>query len=267
MLTGVSAGMLSVAFEIILLPCFEFVFNVLTDYRLSEITDHKYKLLRELMEIAPGTFNHCLIVSNLAETCATAIGESSQVARAAAYYHDIGKISNPDYFTENQQGSNPHINLSPELSAQMIMRHTADGAKKLRRRRLPQILVDVAQEHQGTMPIRYFYSQACKLTDGELDIRAFSYPGPKPQSKIAAIIMIADGCEAKVRTLKDRSHENVDRAVKEIIEERMDMDQFSDCDLTLKDLSIIRSSLVNALAGVYHDRVAYPKIKIGKKKY
>jgi putative nucleotidyltransferase with HDIG domain len=249
----------------VILPVFETLFNVVTDYRLSEITDHKFKVMRKLIEVAPGTFNHCLIVSNLAETCATAIGESSQIARAAAYYHDIGKIRNPDYFTENQQGTNPHNELTPELSAKIIMRHTADGAEILRRYRLPQILVDVAQEHQGTMPIRFFYVKASKMTDGELDIKNFSYPGPKPQSKIAAIIMIADSCEAKVRTLKDRSHENVDRAIKEIIEERMDMEQFSDCDLTLKDISIIRSSLVNALAGVYHDRVAYPKLKIGKK--
>ncbi len=265
-LTGISAGILSVAFEMVLLPVFEFVFNALTDYRLSEITDHKYRVMRMLIEKAPGTFNHCLIVSNLAESCASAIGESSQVARAAAYYHDIGKISNPGFFTENQTGYNPHDELTPELSAQVIMRHTTDGAKILKKYRLPQILIDVAQEHQGTMPIRYFYVKASKMTDGELDIKNFSYPGPKPQSKIAAIIMIADGCEAKVRTLKDRSHENVDKAIKEIIEERMDMEQFSDCDITLKELTIIRATLVNALAGVYHDRVAYPKLKIGKRK-
>lgn len=265
-LTGVSAGVLSVSFEMVLLPLFEICFNVLTDYRLSEITDHKFKVMRKLIEVAPGTFNHCLIVSNLAETCATAIGESSQIARAAAYYHDMGKTESPEFFTENQQGFNPHDDLTPELSAQIIMRHTTLGADRLKRYRMPQILVDVAREHQGTMPIRYFYVKASKMTDGELDIKNFSYPGPKPQSKIAAIIMIADACEAKVRTLKDRSHENVDRAIKEIIEERMDMEQFSDCDITIKDLTIIRSSLVNALAGVYHDRVAYPKLKIGKKR-
>ncbi len=264
-LTGVSAGILSVAFEMVLLPVFELAFNVLTDYRLSELTDHKAKLLKQLLEIAPGTFNHCLIVSNLAESCATAIGESSQIARAAAYYHDIGKISHPSHFTENQQGSNPHDELPPELSAEMIMRHTSIGADMLRKRRMPQILVDVAQQHQGTMPIRYFYVKASKMTDGELDIKNFSYPGPRPQSKIAAIIMIADACEAKVRTLKDRSHKNVDAAIKEIIEERMDMEQFYECDITLKELDIIRSTLVNSLAGVYHDRVAYPKLKISKK--
>jgi len=263
--TGISAGILSVAFEMVLLPLFELIFNALTDYRLSELTDHKYKAMRKLIGLAPGTFNHCLIVSNLAETCATAIGESSQIARAAAYYHDIGKTANPQFFTENQQGFNPHDELSPELSAKIIMRHTTEGAKILKGYRMPQILIDVAKEHQGTMPIKYFYHKASKMTDGELDIEEFSYPGPKPRSKIAAIIMIADACEAKVRTMKDRSHENVDKAIKEIIEERMDAEQFTDCDITLNDLTIIRSTLVNSLAGVYHDRVAYPKFKIGKR--
>lgn len=264
LLTGVSAGVLSVAFEMLLLPVFERVFNTLTAYRLSEITDHKSRLMRKLIEYAPGTFNHCLIVSNLAESCAGAIGEDSQLARAAAYFHDIGKISDPRFFSENQMGSNPHDNLTPELSASIIMKHTQEGAEILRKRHMPQLLIDVATQHHGTLPIRYFYVKAAKMTDGELDIKNFSYPGPKPQTKIAAIIMIADGCEAKVRTLKDRSHENVDKAIKEIIEERMDMEQFTDCDITLKDLDIIRSTLVNALAGVYHDRVAYPKLKLGK---
>lgn len=263
-LTGISAGMLSVGFEMLLLPVFERAFNVVTDYRLAELTDHKYKPLARLIKHAPGTFNHSLIVSNLAESCASAIGESSQLARAAAYYHDIGKMYNPAYFTENQQGASPHDELTPELSAKIIMRHTAQGEEFLRKKHYPKILADVARQHQGTMPIRYFYMKACKMTDGEVDIKNFSYPGPKPQTKIAAIIMIADGCEAKVRTLKDRTHANVDKAIKEIIEERMDFDQFSDCDITIKDLDVIRSTLVNALAGVYHDRVAYPKLKLGK---
>lgn len=265
LLTGVSAGILSVSFEMVLLPIFELLFNALTDYRLSELTDHKNKLLKKLIELAPGTFNHSLIVANLAEACASAIGESSQVARCAAYYHDIGKIANPAFFTENQQGSSPHDELPPELSAQIIIRHTSDGKKILKRNRLPAIIADIAVEHHGTLPVRFFYVKASKLTDGDLDIKDFSYPGPKPQSKIAAIIMVADGCEAKVRTLKDRSHANVDRAIKEIIEERMDMEQFTDCDITLKDLDIIRNTLVNSLAGVYHDRVVYPKLKLGQK--
>ncbi len=266
-LTGVSAGMFSVAFETVLVPIFERMFNRLTPYRISEITDHKFRLMRKLIQKAPGTFNHSIIVANLSESCASAIGEDSQMARAAAYYHDYGKIENPGCYAENQTGTNMHDDLTPEVSAGIIMRHTVDGAALLKKAHMPQFLIDVAIQHHGTLPIRYFYVKASKMTDGEVDIKNFSYPGPKPKTKIAAIIMIADGCEAKVRTLKDRTHENVDKAVKEIIEERMDLEQFTDCDITLKDLDIIRATLVNALVGVYHDRVTYPKLKIGKRKY
>ena len=265
-LAGISAGMFSVAFETLLVPLYERIFGRLTPYRVSELTDHKSRLMKKLIAEAPGTFNHSIVVANLAEACAGAIGEDSQMARAAAYYHDVGKIFEPSFYAENQSGVNPHDDLTPELSVAIIMRHTVDGAAILKRYHMPQILIDVALQHHGTLPIRYFYVKACKMTDGELDIKNFSYPGPKPKSKIAAIVMIADGCEAKVRTVKDRTHENVDKAVKEIIEERMDLEQFTDCDITLKDLDIIRASLVNALVGVYHDRVAYPKLKIGKNK-
>ena len=264
-LDGLWSGMLSVVLMMAFLPFFEKVFNVLTVYRLTEITDHKSVLIKALIENAPGTFNHSLVVSTLAESCATAIGENALLARACAYYHDIGKIKQPDFFTENQKGYNPHNELTPELSTDIIRSHTKDGYDLIRKYHLPQILADVARQHHGTMPIRYFYAKAMKYTEGELDIENFSYPGPKPQTKIAAIIMIADGCEAKVRTLPDRSHEKVDEAVREIIEERMDLGQFDECDLTMSDIDIIRKTITNSLAGVYHDRVEYPKLRIGKR--
>ena len=264
-LDGLWSGMLSVVLMMAFLPFFEKVFNVLTVYRLPEITDHKSVLIKALIENAPGTFNHSLVVSTLAESCATAIGENALLARACAYYHDIGKIKQPDFFTENQKGYNPHNELTPELSTDIIRSHTKDGYDLIRKYHLPQILADVARQHHGTMPIRYFYAKAMKYTEGELDIENFSYPGPKPQTKIAAIIMIADGCEAKVRTLPDRSHEKVDEAVREIIEERMDLGQFDECDLTMSDIDIIRKTITNSLAGVYHDRVEYPKLRIGKR--
>ncbi len=264
-LDGLWSGMLSVVLMMAFLPFFEHVFNVLTDYRLMEITDHKSVLIKTLIENAPGTFNHSLVVSTLAESCATAIGENPLLARACAYYHDIGKLKQPEFFTENQKGYNPHNELTPELSTDIIRSHTKDGYDLIRKYHLPQILADVARQHHGTMPIRYFYAKAMKYTEGELDIDNFSYPGPKPQTKIAAIIMIADGSEAKVRTLPDRSHEKVDAAVREIIEERMDLGQFDECDITMSDLDIIRKTITNSLAGVYHDRVEYPKLRIGRK--
>ena len=265
LLYGFTSGMTSVVGMMAFLPVFERVFNVLTDYRLAEITDHKSKLIKMLITQAPGTFNHSLVVSTLAESCANAIGENALLARACAYYHDIGKLKNPEFFTENQQGYNPHNELSPELSTDIIRSHAKDGYDLIRKYHLPQILADVALQHHGTLPIRYFYAKAQKFTEGDLDIANFSYPGPKPQTKLAAIIMLADGCEAKVRTLPDRSHAKVDAAVREIIEERMDFDQFSECELTMKDIDIIRRTITNSLAGVYHDRREYPKLRIGKR--
>ena len=177
------------------------------------------------------------------------------------------KIENPEYFTENQSGYNPHGEITPELSVDIIRSHATFGAKLIREYRLPQILSEVALQHHGTLHIRYFYMQASKFSEDALDLKDFSYKGPRPRTKIAAIIMLADACEAKARSLTDRSHESVDLAVKEIIEERMDFDQFYECDITMKDLDIIRKTLTNSLAGVHHDRVEYPKLKIGGNKY
>ncbi len=262
---GITSGMLSVVLMMAILPFFEQMFNVVTDYRLSEITDHSSKLIEKLMEEAPGTFNHSLTVSTLAESCAIAIGENPLLARAAAYYHDIGKLKQPDYFTENQSGYNPHNELAPELSTDIIKAHARDGYDLIRKYHLPQILADVAREHHGTLPIKYFYAKALKFTEGELNIADFSYNGPTPTTKIAAIIMICDGSEAAVRALNDRSQDKVDSVVKNIIEERMDLGQFIDCPITMKDLDIIRKTIAQSLGGVYHDRIKYPKVKLGRK--
>lgn len=265
LIDGLASGLLSVFLMTLWLPLFEEVFSALTNYRLSELTDHKAPLIKALIENAPGTFNHSVALSTLAESCATAIGENPLLARACAYYHDVGKLKNPEFFTENQTGRNLHDELTPELSTEIIRSHAKDGYELILKYHLPKILADVALQHHGTLPIRYFYVKATKFTDGELDIAKFSYSGPKPQTKMAAIIMIADGCEAKVRTLKDRTADNVEVAVREIIEERMDFGQFDECDLTMKDIDLIRRTITRALAGIYHGRVEYPKLKIGKK--
>ena len=261
---GLTSGLLSVVLFMAVLPIYEYMFNVVTDYRLREVTDHRSPLIKRMIEEAPGTFNHSLIVSNLAESCAIAIGENSALARACAYYHDMGKLKQPEYFSENQSDYNPHNELSPELSTDIIRSHARDGYQIIKKYHLPAVLADVAREHHGTMPIRYFYAKAAKFTEGELDIGDFSYAGPKPQSKIAAIIMLCDASEAVVRTLPERNTEQVEKAVREIIEERMSYDQFSECDLTMRDIEIIRQTLVSSLAGVYHERVEYPKLKVKK---
>ena len=264
-LYALCSGPVATILMMVLISFLEAIFGRLTNFRLTELTDHKSKLIKLLIERAPGTFNHTVIVSTLAESCANAINENPLLARACAYYHDIGKVKKPEYFAENQSGKNLHDELSPELSTDIIRSHSKDGGDLIRRRRLPQVLADACEQHHGTMPIRYFYAKALKFTDGELSMDKFSYYGPKPKTKINAIIMICDACEAKVRTVSNRTHENVDKAVKEIIEERMDMDQFTDCDITLKELDIIRNTITNNLAGVYHERVKYPKLKAGNK--
>ena len=265
--SGFTSGMVSVVGMMAIIPVFESLFNRVTVYKLYELTDHKAPLLQKLNEKAPGTFNHCLIVSTLAESCASAIGEDPLLARACAYYHDIGKIEHPEYFTENQSGYNPHNEITPELSVDIIRAHATDGARIIREHKLPTILSDIAEQHHGTLHIRYFYMQASKFSEETLPLKDFAYKGPRPQSKIAAIIMLADACEAKARSLPDRSHEKVDEAVREIIEERMDFDQFFECNITMRDLDIIRKTLTNALSGVHHERVEYPKLKVGGNKY
>ena len=154
-----------------------------------------------------------------------------------------------------------HDELTPELSADIIRSHAKDGYTLIRAQRLPEFLADIAVEHHGTMPIRYFYAKALKMTDGELNIEDFSYMGPKPQSKLAAIIMICDASEAAVRAVNARSPEEAEKAIRAVIEERMDLEQFAECDVTMADLTKIRYALVNALTGVYHHRIKYPSIK------
>ena len=264
-LFALGSGILADSLFIVILPIIEVLFGAITDFRLSELTDHKVKLIKNLMLTAPGTFNHTILVASLSEACGNAIGENPLLARACAYYHDVGKLKNPEYFAENQVDGNPHDDLLPELSTDIIKAHARDGAELIRKRRLPTVLSDAAEQHHGTLPIKYFYAKAKKFTDGDLDIEDFCYAGPKPQTKINAIIMICDASEAKVRTISNRTHENVDKAVREIIEERIELEQFTECDITLRELDIIRHTITDTLAGVYHGRVKYPKLKVGGK--
>lgn len=263
---GIMGCFLSVALVITLMPIFEVAFNRLTIFRLRELTSPNVQLIQRLRSEAPGTFNHSLIVAQLAETCAIAIGENAELARAAAYYHDVGKLKSPDCFTENQQGYNVHDELTPELSADIIRSHARDGYEMLLSAHLPREIADIAREHHGTLPIKYFFDRANRISGGESRIEDYSYFGPAPRSKIAAIIMIADASEAAARTLKERSPENVERVIRTIIEERMDLEQFSDCDVTMRELSVIKSSLVDALSGVHHRRVKYPSIRFNRAK-
>ena len=262
-LSGAMSGPFAAAAFIVLLPIFEGVFKKITCFKLSELTDHKAKLIRKLITQAPGTFNHSIIVSNIAEACATAIGEDALLARTCAYYHDVGKLRRPEFFKENQaDGVNPHNDLTPELSANIIKAHTQDGYVFALKNRLPKEIADVCLQHHGTLPILFFYDKAKKFTDGEVSLASYCYSGPKPQTKTAAIIMVADGAEAAVRSLKTRTRETVATAVKKIVSERMQLGQFDECELTLKEINIIIHTIINSLSGVYHDRVKYPKVSL-----
>ncbi len=258
---GLLGGLLSAVLFLALLPIYEGVFNRLTPFRLRELTASDAKLLKKLKEEAPGTYNHSVQVAQLAEACAEAIGEDADYARAAAFYHDVGKLHQPEYFTENQGDYNLHDELTPELSADIIRSHTLDGYKLICANHLPEFLAETALEHHGTMPIRYFYAKALKMTDGELNIEDFSYTGPKPKTKIAVIIMLCDASEAVCRALATRTPEAVEQAVDGVIEERMELDQFSDCDITMADLTKIKATIIETLSGVYHHRVKYPSVR------
>jgi putative nucleotidyltransferase with HDIG domain len=258
---GLFGGIGSVVLFLAVLPVFETIFNCLTSFRVRELTGHDAKLLKKLQAEAGGTYNHSNTVAQLAEACAAALGEDVDYARAAALYHDVGKLRQPEYFTENQWGTNAHDELTPELSADIVRSHAQDGYDYILTHRLPQFLADVELQHHGTLPIRYFYAKALKMTDAELNIEDFSYLGPKPQTKIAAIIMIADAAEAAVRASGSRTPEAAEKAIRAVIEERMDLEQFAECDVTLADLTKIRIALVNALTGVYHHRIKYPNLK------
>lgn len=249
------------------LPIFEAIFKIVTPYHLTELTDINKGLLARLAKEAPGTFNHSLAVANLAGACAVALGEDVRLARAMAYYHDIGKLSDPTVFKENliSDEQNPHDKLTPELSVSLIKKHVSYGIELLKKKGLPDEIIAGCAEHHGTLPIKVFYYKAMKFTDGVVNIDDYSYDGPTPTTKLTAVLMIVDGSEAAVRTLPDRSRRKVDEVIKAIIEERMELEQFDNCDITFRDLQTIRTALVDNFAGIYHERIEYPKFKISKK--
>ena len=249
---------LSVALYMIFLPIMEYLFRINTVFRLGELCSLESPLLKRLAEEAPGTFNHSIAVGNLAELCADAIGESPQLAKVCAYYHDVGKLKNAEYFIENQKGYNPHDDLIPEVSVSMIISHVNASCELIKEAKLPEILADVAREHHGTTPVNYFLYKAQTYTEEDLDKIEFSYPGPKPQSKIAAIIMIVDTVEAASRAIQGLSSPDKFRAfIHKLIKEKADHGQFEECGITFKDLKTIEDTLVNILPSMYHARIQY----------
>ena len=244
-----------------ILPIIENLFKVLTPYGLAELADHNQPLLRKLMQDAPGTFNHCLTVSHLCENAAEAIGANPVLARAGAMYHDIGKLLRPMFFVENQSFygiENPHKSCTPRFSKMLITAHPKDGVELAKDAHLPQIINNFILQHHGTSLVSYFYNEALKEEGAEnVNEEQFRYPGPKPNMKETAILMLADAVESAVRAAKNPSNEQIDAIIDKIIKERLNDGQLSDSPLTLKDLKTIAETFSRMLRGMHHKRIKY----------
>ncbi len=247
-----------------LIPALETTFRLLTDVTLMEYMDPQNELLQKLAMEVPGTYQHCLVLANLTEACAQAIGANGILCRVATLYHDIGKILNPQFYTENQQGSmvNLHQLLTPLESAQLIISHVTDGEELARKYRLPQPFIDIILQHHGTTLVYYFYRKQLELKGGreeEVDPSQFRYPGPKPQTKEAAIVMICDSVEATSRSIEDTSETGISEMVDRIVSEKAEDGQFDECNLTFEELGRVKRTLVKSLLLTHHIRVKYPK--------
>ncbi len=243
------------------LPLFEGLFNVLTDIRLLELSNVNNPLLSQLAVKAPGSYNHSLVVGTLAEEAAKAIGGNSLLCKVSAFYHDIGKIRKPEYYVENMRGLNPHDRLSPSMSALIIAAHVKDGIQLAREAGLPQQIIDIIPQHHGTRLMTYFYDKAQKTSDpslGPVKEEDFRYPGPKPQTKEAAIFMLADAVEAAARTVDDPNANRLREVIQKITNTVVLDGQLQECDLTFSDLNRIQEAFLRTLVSFHHQRVDYP---------
>ncbi len=260
-----AGGLLTAVLVIGLMPFFEVTFGILSALKLVELSSPNHPLLRKLLTETPGTYHHSVMVGNLSEAAAEAIGANGLLCRVGSYYHDIGKTKRPSYFIENQNHmENPHDSLDPMLSKSIIIAHARDGVEMLKDYKLPKLIRDIAEQHHGTTFLHFFYHKALKKAEEqgvepeftELDFR---YPGPKAQSKEAAVVGIADSVEAAVRSLRNPTVEQVETMIEKIIKNRMDDHQFNECDLTMKELDIISKTLKESVMGIFHSRIEYPE--------
>ncbi len=239
---------------------FERIFALPTDFSLLELADTNNKLLRELNLNAPGTFQHSLQVANLAEEAVIQIGGNSLLTRTGALYHDIGKMNNPMFFTENQiTGFNPHDDIPREESARIIINHVIEGIEMARKNNIPEYIIDFIRTHHGTTTARYFFSMHKKENPGEeIDIKAFTYPGPRPFSKETALVMMADSVEAASRSLRKPDENSISDLVEKIIDTQIRENQFDNANITFKDISTIKKIFKRRLMNIFHVRIAYP---------
>lgn len=257
-LAGAGNGLLSSILAIGTTPVFENVFNITTPFKLNDLGNPEKPLLKRLMVEAPGTYHHSLMVGNLAEAACLEIGANAQLARVAAYYHDIGKLKRPEYYFENQIGLNPHDNLMPKESADVLKEHVDYGLEIARQNRLPQDIRDVIRQHHGTTVTGIFYRKA-KEMDPSANEEDYKYPGPKPESKEAGIVMLADSCEAAVRSLDEKNEATIRAMVTKIVKGRMTDGQLDQCNLSFRELGKIIDAFVRMQSSYFHKRMKYDK--------
>jgi putative nucleotidyltransferase with HDIG domain len=260
-----AGGIVTAVLVVGLLPFFELAFGILSPLRLVELSNPNHPLLRKLLTETPGTYHHSVMVGNLSEAAAEAIGANGLLCRVGSFYHDIGKTRRPSYFIENQNNiENPHDFIDPSLSKSIIIAHARDGVEMLQAHKIPKQICDIAEQHHGTTLLKFFYHKALKQqqeseeTDKKITEEEFRYPGPKPQSREAAIVGIADSVEAAVRSLRNPTREQIETMVHKIMKDKLDDEQFNECDLTIKELETIGRTMNQTLVGIFHSRIEYP---------
>jgi len=270
LILGIIGGLLSGVVTTGLCPVAEMIFGYTTDVKLLELASMDQPLLRELMLQVPGTYHHSIVVGNMVEAAAKSIEANSLLARVASYYHDIGKINKPQYFVENQAGGeNRHERLAPSMSSLILISHVKDGVELAKNYRLGQGIQDIIQQHHGTSLISYFYQKAVDLQEKQknskggdvpqVSVEDYRYPGPRPQTKEAGLVLLADAVEAASRTLTDPTAARIQGLVQKIINKIFSDGQLDECELTLKDLHQIAKSFIQIIMGISHQRIEYPE--------
>jgi len=268
---GLTCGIM-VAFIVTgVLPIFESMFKITTNISLLELSDLNHPLLKQLVMEAPGTYHHSLIVGNLAESACEAVGANSLLARVASYYHDVGKLEKAEYFSENLpkgERKSKHDKLTPTMSNLIIINHVKKGVELARKYKLNKAIIDIIGEHHGTSQVFFFYQRALERVEDEEEIKKleFRYPGPKPQTKESAIVLLADSIEAASRILSEPTPSSIKGMVRKIVNNKFIDGQLEECELTLKNLNSIADNFVRILTGVFHTRVEYPEAKEPKTK-
>jgi len=262
----VGAG-LSAAVSSVLSPTFEWIFNITTDIKLLELSNLDLPVLRQLALEAPGTYHHSIVMGTIAEAAAEKVGANPLFLRVAALYHDIGKVRKSEYYVENQRELNKHDSLNPRMSALIIMNHVKEGMEVAKMLRLPSDIADMIPQHHGTRLITYFYKKAKDMENPEIEQvkeEDYRYPGPKPQTKEGAILMLADATEAASRTLTEPSPARIRNMINTLFRAIFEDGQLDESNLTMKDLNLIADAFVRKLESVFHHRIAYPGYEFNK---